>query len=299
MGNYDVLLFGGYFFDLIVTGLPEVPRLGTDLFGSDMGIFAGGTFNTVRALHRLGLRVGWVCDFGNDLFSQFVLNEARQEGVDTRLFRMHDHPVRAFSLAFSFQMDRGFISYIDPEPTWDRVPYVIEHQPRSVLLGHLQYGSEFTPLVAAARQVGALVLMDCQAASATLETPGVTEALRSVDIFLPNISEALQLTGAPTVQSAAEILSEYTPLVVLKMGPEGALAQTRECCIQSPGLEVDAVDTTGAGDCFNAGFLYSRLRGEPLERNLEAGNICGGLSTTRHGSIATPTEAELLRYISG
>ncbi|HEY3344995.1 MAG TPA: carbohydrate kinase family protein, partial [Anaerolineaceae bacterium] len=120
MSNFDVLLFDGYFFDLIVTGLPEVPRLGTDLFGKEIGCSAGGTFNTVRALHRLGLRVGWVCNFGNDLFSQFVLNEAHQEGVDPQLFRMHDHPVRAFSLAFSFQADRGFISYIDPAEAYDR-----------------------------------------------------------------------------------------------------------------------------------------------------------------------------------
>ena len=78
---YDTLIFGEYFCDLIVTGLPELPRLGADLFGTGLGMLAGGSFNTVRALHRLGAQVGWVCDFGNDLFSQFVLSEVRQEGM--------------------------------------------------------------------------------------------------------------------------------------------------------------------------------------------------------------------------
>jgi sugar/nucleoside kinase (ribokinase family) len=209
---------------------------------------------------------------------------------------MHDHPVRAFSLAFSFQADRGFISYIDPADSYDRIPYIRDHRPHSVLLGHLQFGPEFQSLAAAARQAGAQILMDCQATPATLETPGVVEALGSVDVFLPNASEALQLTGASSVSEAAEILSGYTPLVVVKMGSEGALAQAKAQCVQSPALEIPSVDTTGAGDCFNAGFLYSRLRGEPLIRNLEAGNICGGLSTTRHGTIATPTESELAAW---
>src|SRR5215213_3850059 len=137
MGDYDVLTFDPYFCDLIVTGLPELPRLGLDLFGTDMGIEAGGTFNSVRALHRLGVRVGWACDFGNDLFSQFVLSEVAKEGVDTRLFRMHDQPVRVFSLAFSYAHDRGFISYMDHLEAVDPVPYIERYRPKAILMNVL------------------------------------------------------------------------------------------------------------------------------------------------------------------
>src|SRR5215216_5156053 len=140
MANYDVLLFDPYFCDLIVTGLPELPRLGADLFGTDMGIEAGGTFNTVRALHRLQMRVGWACDFGDDLFSQFVLAEVRKEGVDTSLFRIHAKPVRVFSLAFSYVNDRGFISYMDRLEPVNRVPYVNEHQPKGILMHGIETG---------------------------------------------------------------------------------------------------------------------------------------------------------------
>ena len=294
---YDVLLFDGYFCDLIVTGLPEPPRLGSDLFGTGMGMHAGGTFNMARALQRLESRVGWVCDFGNDPFSQFVLSEIRHEGVDTSLFRFHDIPLRALSLSFSFAADRGFISYMDPVDPYPRVPYVMQHQPRSVLLGSLEYGPELIDLARAAHQIGALTCMDCQATSATLKTPGVVDALRAIDVFLPNAQEALHLTGATSMDEASEILSGLTPLVVIKLGREGALARAGKDVMYSPALEVEVFDTTAAGDCFDAGFLYSQLRGDPLETSLRIGNICGGLSTTAYGTKAAPTLKEIERYL--
>jgi sugar/nucleoside kinase (ribokinase family) len=297
MSKYDILTFNAYFFDLIVTGLTEVPRLGMDLFGEAMAVRAGGTFNTVRAMHRLGLKVGWVCDFGNDLFSQFVLSEIRQEAIDTSLFRMHDHPVRSFSLAFSFAHDRGFISYIDPVEPYDRIPYLLEYRPSILMLCSLEYGAQSMGLVDAAHQIGTAVYMDCQATGASLETPGVVEMLRSVDAFLPNASEARQLTGTADSESALQTLAELAPLVVIKLGSEGALASYRGCRFFSPGIKTDVVDTTGAGDCFNAGFVFGRLQDKGIEACLRLGNICGGLSTTDHGTVATPTLEQIENYL--
>jgi sugar/nucleoside kinase (ribokinase family) len=291
--GYDVLLFGAYFCDLIVTGLPEPPRLGADLFGTGMGITAGGTFNVVRALHRLGLRVGWSCDFGDDLFSQFVLSEVRKEGVDTSLLRLHDHPLRTFSLSFSFSDDRGFISYIDPVERFPRLPYIEKYRPRCVLLHDLGEWSALQDVAPAIHRQGGLVCLDCQSTNLELHTPGLIEALQAVDVFLPNEREACQLTGAGSAEQAAEILAQHTPLVVIKLGARGALAQARDCRILSPALPVTVVDTTGAGDCFNAGFIYGQLSGNSLAESLKYGNICGGLSTTGYGTETTPTQAEV------
>ncbi len=297
MGGYDVLLFDPYFCDLIVTGLPELPRLGADLFGTGMGIEAGGTFNTVRALHRLQARVGWVCDFGNDLFSRFVLSEVANEGVDTGLFRIHDKPVRVFSLAFSYAHDRGFISYMDPVEPVDRLPYIYEHQPRAILLNVLETGAAGLALARAAHEVDATVFLDTQATNATLETPDVTDMLRAADVLLLNASEAVGITGASSRDDAGRLLAELTSLVVLKCGADGAYAYQAGTIIHSPALRVTVVDTTGAGDCFNGGFIAARLRGEPLETCLRFGNICGGLSTTAHGAANTPTLDDVLRRI--
>ena len=85
--DHDVLLLGSYYCDLIFNGLPELPRLGLDLFGTEFDIVAGGCYRTSTALKRLGLRAAWLCDFGDDLFSRVVLDMAERDGLDTSLFR--------------------------------------------------------------------------------------------------------------------------------------------------------------------------------------------------------------------
>ena len=288
----DFLVFGEYACDLIITGLPELPQLGADIFGTGMGMMAGGAFNLVRALHRLGAGVLWSAGFGSDLFSQFVLDEIRQEGVDPRLLRRFDRPVRRISLAFSYTHERGFISYADPIDPLDRPALVLEVRPRCVVLDGLEYGPELLNLAAAAHQAGGLIAMDCQSGPETLQTPGLTAALQAVDVFLPNLAEALQLTGRDAAEEAAAELAQFSPLVVLKQGPQGALAASQAERICAPAIPARVVDTTGAGDCFNAGFLFHYLRGEDLLTCLRYGNICGGLSTQSHGTCAAPTSQE-------
>lgn len=291
--GYDLLIQGVYFCDLIFTGLPCIPTLGTEVFGTGFDALAGGTFNTVLALHRLGIRVGWDCDFGSDLFSQYVLGLVRGEGIDDRLFRLHDHPVRRISASMSFPHDRAFISFSEPQPEPPLAPVIRQFRPRGVLLPHLHLDDTHADLCQAAHDVGAFVYMDCQYNNSTLADPGVEAAIRAVDIFSPNESEALRLTGTDTVQDALRRLSSLVPMVIIKQGAQGASLQTGDRVIHMPGLAVDTFDTTGAGDCFNAGFLYGYLRGEPLETCLRCANISGALSTTARGVVATPTAAQV------
>jgi sugar/nucleoside kinase (ribokinase family) len=295
--DYDVLLLGGYFCDLIFTGLPEMPRLGAEVYGSAFDMVPGAAFTTAVALRRLNLRVGWACDFGDDFFSQFVLDAARREGLDSSLFDLHSGPVRRVTAAMSFPHERAFVSFVDPLESSSPIPAIERHRPRVVLFTGLWHGPEHVEICAAAHRAGALVYMDCQCVSATLATPGLAESLRSVDIFAPNASEALQLTGAVTVEDALAQLAALTPLVIVKRGAEGALAQAGERVARAPGIPVDVFDTTGAGDCFNAGFLYGHLRGWPLEASLRSGNICGGLSTTARGGAAAPSAAQVEEWL--
>ncbi len=280
--SYDVLLLGSYFCDLVYTGLPEFPALGREVYGSGFELRAGAGFYTALALTRLGVRCGWVCDFGDDLFSHFVLERCRQEGIDGALFFHHPFPVRRVTSAISFPHERAFVSYADPPPlppleeARRTAALLAEHRPRWLLLPHLSYGPHNEAMFAAARAGGVQIFMDCQHNPATLETPGVAEALRQVQVFAPNQSEALALTGSPTPAAALEKLSTLAPLVLLKCGPDGALARRGAQVVRSPALPVTQVqDTTGAGDCFNAGFLWAALQDLPLERCLEAGNRCG------------------------
>jgi sugar/nucleoside kinase (ribokinase family) len=88
-------------------------------------------------------------------------------------------------------------------------------------------------------------------------------------------------------------LADLAPLVVVKRGSAGAMAREGHTVVDAPALPVKVSDTTGAGDCFNAGFLYGRLAGMPLAECLRRGNICGALSTISRGAGTLPTAAEV------
>jgi sugar/nucleoside kinase (ribokinase family) len=298
MSDCDVLMLGDYFCDLIFTGLPEPPRLGTDLYSHSFDMLPGGAYIMTTALHRLGVRVRWMAKIGNDLFSQFVFAEAQREGLDASLFRFYEHPLRILSVSFSFTHDRGFISYADPIPSLPTRATIAALRPRWVVNLPFDASAECRQELDFIHQHGGKVFTDCQYVTTTLDEPGLIETLSRVDIFAPNQSEACQLTGETDPRKAAARLADFCPFVIVKCGSQGAYAQAGAQSWHSPALAVEVVDTTGAGDSFNAGFLAALLRGEPVETCLRWGNICGGLSTTRcGGASATPTLEELLTYL--
>jgi len=289
----DVLVLGTYFCDLIFTGLPEPPRLGADLFSQGFEMAPGGSgYILTTALQRLGVRACWMAQFGDDLFSQFVLGEAQREGLDSSLFQVYNQPLRSLSASFSFPHDRGFISYVDPFPERHLL------QPRWVVNPPFNGSGDCRALIELIHRHGGKVFVDCQYVTTTLDEPGLVDTLSRVDVFAPNQSEACQLTGEEDPAKAAARLAETCPLVVVKASAQGAYAQCGDQACYSPALPVEVVDTTGAGDAFNAGFLAALLRGEPIQTCLRYGNVCGGLSTTqRGGATAVPTMDALIQYL--
>ncbi len=235
---------------------------------------------------------------GNDLFSQFVLKEAQREGLDSSLFEVFDRPLRSVSASFSFVQDRGFISYWDAFPECRPEAVIAKQRPRWVVNAPFNCSADSRQLIDFIHQHGGRVYVDCQYVTTTLDEPGLIDTLRLVDVFAPNQSEACQLTGEEEADKAAARLAEFCPLVVVKAGGQGAYAQSGEQAWHAPALTVPVVDTTGAGDSFNAGFLAAMLQGEPVETCLRYGNICGGLSVTRPGGAsAAPTLEELKKYL--
>jgi len=298
--NCDVLLFGDYFCDVIITGLSEVPRLGADLFGQSMEVVpGGGAYITAVWLQHLGVSNRWAARLGNDIFSRFIHEEAQREGLDTSLFQDYSHPLRSLSLSFSFQHDRGFISYMDPFP--DAVPYLMlieAQQPRWVVNSPFNGALETRFLVENIHQLGGKVFTDCQYVTTTLAEPGLVDLLRLTDVFAPNQSEACQLTGEADPEKALGILGEVCPLVVIKCGADGAYARAGDEVWHAPALPMKVLDTTGAGDSFNAGFLTGLINGEPVETCLRYGNVCGGYSTTQRGGASAAFSLEQLKKYS-
>jgi sugar/nucleoside kinase (ribokinase family) len=113
-----------------------------------------------------------------------------------------------------------------------------------------------------------------------------------VDFFVPNEVEALHFTGASTVEEATAELSHYAGTVVVKLGQEGSMARSGEQVWKAPGFEVEVVDTTGAGDAFNAGFMYAHIvEGRPIPDALRFANACGAIAVTTIGGPTAPASA--------
>lgn len=289
----EVLLTGCYTLDIIFTGLPEMPRLGVEVFSDGFDILPGGAFNAAYALHRLQIRSGWVCELGNDFASRFMLEAVASAGIDQSFFHVLEESRRFVTVALSFPEDRAFVSYVEGYERLVPIEDIKRSRPRWLFLPHLYYGPQAMEGFAEAHRGGTRVFMDCQSVGVTLETPGVAEALGSIDVFAPNEAEAKRLTGSTTAEGALDRLAEFTPLVVMKRGHMGAMTREGSRVVQDPALPIKVVDTTAAGDCFNAGFLYGVLRGMPIDLCLRFGNVCGGLATTRRGCLGAPTADQL------
>ena len=125
---------------------------------------------------------------------------------------------------------------------------------------------------------------------------GVSEILDVVDILFPNKAEVKALSGDENVKTAVKILGKKVDIIAVKLGADGAIAQKGAETMLVPAFPVEVIDTIGAGDSFDAGFIYGYLRNWPLERSLKLAVACGSLSTSGHGGTeAQPTLEEALR----
>jgi sugar/nucleoside kinase (ribokinase family) len=127
---------------------------------------------------------------------------------------------------------------------------------------------------------------------------GLRDLLPLTDVFLPNVAEATRITGIDRVDDAVLAIADHAGLVVAKAGADGAIAAQGDRIVRAPAPRVDPVDATSAGDAFDAGFLASRLAGDPLACSLAIPNACGAISTrTLRGVDAQPTMDEALAFL--
>jgi sugar/nucleoside kinase (ribokinase family) len=157
-------------------------------------------------------------------------------------------------------------------------------------------------LFAQARQAGATVSLDPGWDPAENWDSGLHKTLHNVDIFMPNRQEALAITHSDSLQQAAGSLASAVPLLIVKLGAEGAMsaAMQNENLVHHhcPGYQVEVVDTTGAGDSFDAGFLYGYLNGFSIQESLQWACAAGALSAARIGGIeGQPQVPDVARLI--
>ena len=179
-------------------------------------------------------------------------------------------------------------------PAAANVELIHRLQPRVVLLPGLPHDG-IDEVAAAADSVGALLFVDPQSTPITIETPQTVHLLSLVDIFAPNEREARAMTGHDDLDDAIRVLATMTGLVVVKRGADGATVADQSGVLHVQATPVQPVETTGAGDSFNAGFVMALLDGDSIEECMQAGNAAGMLSTLAQSGEGVPTRDMLVR----
>lgn len=300
---YDVLVLGDYFYDLIFTGLEAFPVLGQEKISKDLVTTGGGAYSTVCALHRLGVHVGWRAHFGSDEYSEAIFQLARQEGIDMSISRRSPLPYRRVTAALPLHGERAFVTHVDPAPEdkqefWMTALRDVRY--RHVHLGGALPEERIAPIATLVHQRGATLSMDCADVPLLYNNHAWQDTIMHLDVFMPNAREARLITRADGLEAAMQRLLEWCPVVVVKDGANGALVGGRDdssvTIVRAAAIDAGAcVDTTGAGDCFNAGFLYGWVKEKaPLSRCALYGNICGGLSVTGEGGATAAPDLDML-----
>lgn len=301
---FDILVAGEINPDLILTGdvvpaFGQVEQLVGDArleVGSSSVIFACGAA-------RLGLRVVFAGVCGDDLFGRFMLGEMQGRGVDVGHVRTTADQRTGLSVILNRGGDRAILTFpgaMGALRTESITPDLLRSARHVHLSSYfLQTGlqSGLPGLFARARELGLTTSLDTNWDPAEAWR-GVSEVLDHTTIFLPNAAEACAISGAADPGSAAASLATRAQIVAVKLGLDGALGVHRGHTVRVPAFSVHPVDTVGAGDSFDAGFVYGHLRGWELEKSLRFAAACGALSTQGAGGIiAQPTLEEALRYV--
>lgn len=297
--TYDLLVIGDANPDVVLGPLDGPLEFGQreQLVATGLLTLGGSAAIMACGAARLGLRVALAGRIGDDGTGRYVRSALEERGVDTSALRLDPELATPLTTVLTRGDDRailtapGTLAATGP----DDVPKELLRDSR-----HVHAASYFLmPALAAAlpelfrtaREHGARTSLDTNDDPAGRWDPaGMAEVLAVTDILLPNAREACALAGTAAPAAAAAALAARGPLVVVKNGADGALAHDGTALLRTPAVPVRPVDTVGAGDSFDAGFVAASLAGLPTAAALELAAACGALSTRAHGGTpAQPT----------
>ncbi|NPA91632.1 MAG: carbohydrate kinase family protein [Chloroflexi bacterium] len=299
----EVLVVGELNVDLILSQLNAFPAPGKEVLAQDMDVVLGSSSAICAAgLAKLGAQVGFVGRVGNDAYGRFVLRALERLGVDTTTVRVDPDVRTGATVSLVYRGDRALVTYLGSIATLraEDVPvdcmsnYRHLHVSSYYLQKNLQEGLPL--LYRQARALGLTTSLDVgYDPEESWQRDRVLALLHHVNFFLPNEGEACALADTGDVEEAAAFLARHVQdWVIVKRGAEGALAHARDGRrVHVPAFPVTVVDTTGAGDSFNAGFIYAyALQRMPIEDALRFAAVCGALSTTGIGGTAAQPSLE-------
>jgi sugar/nucleoside kinase (ribokinase family) len=299
----DISLAGEINLDLIMYGLPEVMPMERELLGTDFQLTLGSSSAIfAHNLAVLGLHVGFICLVGQDALGKVALERLGASGVDLSRIRVSEgNTSTGVTLILPHGKERHILTYLGTMADLRLRDLDIEylksskHFHLSSLFLQTSLEPDLPALFKEFKDAGLTISLDTNDDPSGQWGGVFDELLSYVDVLLPNEQEACRMAKKATVDEAIEQLGRRVPCVVVKCGSRGSLVRADEKTFFAPAVSVTPVDTIGAGDSFNAGFLFAWLKGWPPDQCAFAGNITGALSTLGVGGTEAFRDPELVK----
>jgi sugar/nucleoside kinase (ribokinase family) len=305
LGAPRILVVGELNVDVIAAGVQRIPRMGTEVIAKDCQLTLGSASAIFAVgIARLGSRVTFVSQVGTDNFGDFCLSALKREGISITHVLSKKTEKTGVTISLSGARDRALITYPGAIASFTGAEFdkslMRRHQHLHMTSYYLQQGLQpaFADIFKQAKARGLTTSFDPNSDPTASWSKDITKVLRNTDVLFVNQREASELTGFKSTGDAMKALGQLVPCAVIKLGRKGAVAIQNNNVVKHSGFRVDALDTTGAGDSFDAGFISTYLRGGSMQDCLKHGNACGALSTLQAGGTAgQPTRRHLEEFL--
>jgi sugar/nucleoside kinase (ribokinase family) len=305
MKRPQVLVIGELNVDIVATGLRGFPEMGTEILAQDCELSLGSASAIFAVgMSKLGHKVTFVSQVGRDSFGDFCIMRLKQLGVATSNVVRKAKEKTGVTLALSSKKDRALITYpgaiasLNAGRVDDSFMRKNDHVHLTSYYLQKQLQPSFGQILQHAKALGLTTSFDPNSDPSDRWNNKIDSVLKYTDVLLVNEREAIKLTKSKTAPAALKMLGEKVPCVVVKRGAKGAMAIQNSEVFTDSGFRVKALDTTGAGDSFDAGFVSAYLMKQPVSECLRVGNACGALSALNIGGTAgQPTLTELQDFL--
>ncbi|MHB9142499.1 MAG: carbohydrate kinase family protein, partial [Paludibacter sp.] len=282
----NVLAIGELNVDLILNGIDGFAEIGKEKLASNMSLTLGSSTAIFAAnLSSLGSKVGFLGKIGKDSFGQLVIDSLNERGINTSMVTVEEGVSTGATIILNYGEDRamvthpGAMDYLTIQDITDDQILQAKHIHFSSVFLQPGIRNDIHKLFERAKNLGLTTSLDTQWDPAEKWDFNYKLILPFVDIFLPNETELLHLTATSTIDEAFKKLSPFANNIAVKRGSKGAILYQKngEILELASYLNTSVVDAIGAGDSFNAGFIFKFVNGSTLPDCLDFGNLTGAL----------------------
>lgn len=291
MSKQDLLVTGELNVDLILNQIEGFPKIGAEIVAREMTLTLGSSSAIFAAnAAAMGISTAFCGMIGDDDYGKLVLRELTAREVDPQFITTSDKHQTGITVVMNYEQDRANVTHCGAmealtikDIPWNRLENFRHfHLSNFFLQGGLK--NDIVEIFRRAKAAGLTTSLDLQWDTTNQWDFNYQECLPHVDVFFPNESELLALTQTKNLDKGIQKLQPYTNTMAIKLGERGSIGISGDQKIEVPSFSnFPFVDAIGAGDSFNAGFIYQYLRQAPLEDCLRYGNLMGALNTTAAG----------------